>query len=742
MRKSFLSFLNNSIKNFGEAVINFFIFLPYFFSVATLTKTLFFPWRNLVVKKTTKGFSLGDWGNRFAFNLISRGIGFLMRLSIITFYFIFQALFMIVLPFAALLYFLLIPLAYVNYLFQQTEEERKENFKSIFIKNHLLKEENRTEVERWFEQYYLRHLKKTQWWHLNNLLSTPPLARDWAVGYTPTLDKYVTDLATGSYLHHLKNIVGRDREISEIELILSKNIEANVMIVGEEGVGKHTIVDALAKKIYLGKTNVLLIYKRILKLNMEKVLNESTDQKQRESFFEELLEEASKAKNVILFIDDIDKYISEESGIDLTTSIAKYGKTGHLQIIGITNPFAYEKFIVNNDKINRLFNKIDVFEVTKKEAIEILLESAFNFEDYHHMVVPYETIIETVDKSEFYLTYIPFPEKAVDLLDNACAFAKTQGSKVVSPENVDHVLTEKTHVPVTITSQMKEKLINLETILYKKIVEQKEAVNELSSSLRRSFLLIGKRKKPLASFLFLGPTGVGKTETAKAVADEFFGTSEEQKNLIRFDMSLYQSKSDIPKLIGDNRYAEPGLLSSAIRENPYGVLLLDEIEKADRDLLNIFLTVIDEGYFTDGAGKRVDCKNLIVIATSNAASDFIYKNNSMGNQKIIDYLVENRIFSPEFLNRFDGVIAYKPLSEKSLKIIANKMLQTIASDIKSLYKINIEVSEQTLSDLVKKGYDPRFGARNLERVIRDNIEDKISKIILKGKVNEKEIIRL
>ncbi|MDO8741660.1 MAG: AAA family ATPase [Candidatus Roizmanbacteria bacterium] len=300
----------------------------------------------------------------------------------------------------------------------------------------------------------------------------------------------------------------------------------------------------------------------------------------------------------------------------------------------------------------------------------------------------------------------------------------------------------KTHIPTTITKQMKEKLLNLETLLFSRIIQQDEAIKKLSSALRRSFLLIGKRKKPLTTFLLLGPTGVGKTETAKVIAQVFF--SDQQKYLLRFDMSEFQSKYDIPKLIGDS--TNPGFLTQTIREQSYGVLLLDEIEKADKDLINIFLTIIDEGYFVDGQGKRVDCKNLIIIATSNAGSDMLYKQSTvedtLRNNELINYLVEKRIFSPEFLNRFDGVITFQPLNKEAINILAKRIIDRITIDIYKLYKVKIIVSEKTLEAISQKGYDPRFGARNLERTIRDEIEDKAAKLIFENKAKPGETIRL
>jgi ATP-dependent Clp protease ATP-binding subunit ClpA len=725
MRKTFWQYYWESLHDFGEAIINVFIFLPYFFSVSVLLKTLFHPWKNLVTKKTYVGFSLSDWANRFAYNFISRLIGVVMRLSIILFYFIFQTLFMASLPFVALSFFIFAPFFYFSSILQKTTQEKKDIFKKEFIKSHLLDDENLEKVETWFEDYYEGHLKKTTWWKLQNLMSYPPLARDWAVGYTPILDKYATDLATSSYLHHIKNIVDREKEISEIEKILTKSSESNVIIVGEEGVGKHTIIDALAKKIYLGKTNTFLTYKRILKLNMEKILNEYVDQKQRENFFEDLLKEAEMAKNIIIFMENIDKYISSgDNKIDLTISLEKYSKTSFVQIIGMTTPNVYQDLLYVNEKIGRIFNKVDVYEVERGEAEKILLSSVSEFENHYKVIIPYETVKQLIEKSEFYLTSIPFPEKAVDLLDTACVSSQ---QKIITPKIIDQVLSEKTHVPTIITKQMKEKLLSLETLLYSQIVQQDEAIKKLSSALRRSFLLIGKRKKPLASFMFLGPTGVGKTETAKAISNIFFTDSSNtdspaifKNHLLRFDMSEFQSKYDISKLIGDK--TSSGLLTQAVREHSYGVLLLDEIEKADKNLINIFLTMIDEGYFVDGLGRKVDCKNLVIIATSNA------KNEDS--------------FAPEFLNRFDGIIQFESLSKQSLKILAKKIIERITVDILKIYKIKVFVSDRTVNDVSEKGFNPKYGARNLERTIRDEIEDKVAKAVLSEKVKQGGVINL
>ena len=287
MKNNFISFSKARLTDFYQATINLFMFFPYFFSIPSLTKSLFSPWKNLVSKEKTVGFSLDVWLSTFSFNVISSVMGFIMRSSIILFYFIFQAVLLLFLPFIFIIYMLLIPILYIEYLYQKTEVEQKEIARLNFVGARLLNQENYKTVASWFEDYYLMHIHKTNWWKRSNLFSIPPLARDWAVGFTPTLDQYGQDLTSSSYQNKTLNIVDREKEIDEIERALSKSQDASVIVVGEEGVGKHTVVVALAKKMYEGKTKSLLMYKRILWLNMEKVLNKESDLQKRENFFEE-----------------------------------------------------------------------------------------------------------------------------------------------------------------------------------------------------------------------------------------------------------------------------------------------------------------------------------------------------------------------------------------------------------------------------------------------------------------------
>ena len=309
--------------DFLEASGNFFIFLPYFFSVSTLLKTLFLPWKNLTVKKKSRAFSLNEYFNVFSFNLVSRTIGFIMRLSIVFFYLLVQAVYLMLLPFIFLIFLLLIPIILLMDSFSKDERQIKAELEKEFLSKHMLAEINKQAVLNWFEFYYQSYVVKRPWWKLKNLFSVPPLARDWAMGYTPLLDDYVEDLTSTSYQLKIRShIFGREKESALIERSLSQTEEANVVIVGTEGIGKHTILDAFARKMYEGRTNSQLAYKRLLRFNMEKILNKYTDDIKREEFFEELMQEAQSAKNVVIFIDNIERYISKTEGhIDLSTSI-------------------------------------------------------------------------------------------------------------------------------------------------------------------------------------------------------------------------------------------------------------------------------------------------------------------------------------------------------------------------------------------------------------------------------------
>ncbi len=738
-------FMKEKVTNFFSAIFNIFVFLPYYFSISRIVQTLFYPWKRLKAQKEIVGFSFNEWLSRISFNLISRGLGFVVRTFMLIFYLFILTVYMLSVPLIIIIFFILLPFIFFISKLKKSEKIKYLEQKKKFVLKHSLTKETYGSVEKWFDYLYQKWLGEKKWWKLKNLLSIPPLARDWSIGYTPTLDKYCIELTSPEYQSSERHIVGRIEEIKEIEQVLSKTKEANAIIVGEEGIGKHTIIDAFSKKIYEGRSNAFLNYKRVLKLNFESILKEFTDHKQRENFVEELFKEAVSAGNIILILSNFERYVSSAQGfVDLTIPIQKFAEKPSIQFIAITTPYLFEKFIYHHNQISQLFQKIDVKEISKKDAFKVLLEIALTFEKRYSITIPYETIEKTIDKSEFYITNIPFPEKAIALLDKTASRTYQNKKTIVTPDLIDYEISQTTHAPTIIDENTKKILLNLENLISTHVIGQSEAIYKLSSVVRRAFVLLGKRKKPLASFLFFGPTGVGKTETAKILTTTFF---KNENKLIRFDMSQYQSKEDISGLIGDIKNQTPGLMTKIIRENPFGVLLLDEIEKSNKELLNLFLTVLDEGYYTDGFGEKVDCKNLMIIATSNAASDYIFKNlteNTDENfqQRIIDYLIQKGYFSPEFLNRFDGVVMFKPLNKESIIKIAQKMIQDLASKYFESHNITLTVSQQVFKNIISNGFNQQFGARNLQREILNQVGGAIDKKIIDGtlKRGEKVII--
>jgi len=714
------------VRAFFEAEVNLFIFLTYFFSISNLLHTLLYPWKDITVEKKIRYFSLSDIFHRHLLNAFSSLLGLTMRLFLISFYFFALVILVIQIPFAIFVYVLLLPFLLLHDVIGETEKDKKNKISTSFVTHHLLDKKNSAIVSQWAELEYTRMFNKQDWWKLERLLSIPPLARDWAYGYTPTLDNYSEDLTHKDYQKVSRRFWGRQNEVRQLEENLLKENGGNIIIVGEQGVGKDTIIDALAKKIYFGQIDSSLRYKRLLKLNMEKILSEFTDQKQREEFLETLISEASQAKNVILFIEGIERYISSQ-WVDLSTSFLNLAKSQSIHLITTTTSHAYEKWVFPNEQIRKILYKLDVREVSADDAEHMLMLNASLYEKRCGLIIPYEAIHEIIQKSDFHISYIPFPEKAFDLLENVCVYTKLNSkTQIVDPASVDAILKEKTHREMNLSDDFKKKLIDLEKYLSQQVQGQPEAISKIVSALQRLYLLHNKRKKPLATFLLMGPTGVGKTLTAKVLATYLF---EKEDSLIRIDMSNYQSLTDIQKLVGSEEKGLPGLLTEKIREFPYGILLLDELEKAHPDLLNIFLTILDEGYYVDGYGTRVDCKNLIIIATTNAASD-IKQDNLIDEKVLIEELIKKNIFSPEFLNRFDEIISYKLFQKESLLDIARASGARIIKQIKSQYNISVFLTDEFLLKSIERGYNEKFGIRNLDKLIEKDIESRVAEQIL------------
>jgi ATP-dependent Clp protease ATP-binding subunit ClpC len=741
-------------KEIIRITVNFLIFIFHYFSIGLLFRTLFAHWKRIYLEKTVSGFIPSEWLNRLSFNVISRGIGFLVRVIII-FLGLIMEIFVLVLGMTVLGIWLVLPffslLLFTGWLLKKEEKVEKAGL-TRFLEKRLagilledVSEEDKKEITRWFERVQKEISREKRFWELENLLAIPGIGKDWAAGYTLHLDKYVIDLAAPKpYSSHL---VGRQREAKKLEESLASARKKGCLLVGEPGVGKQTIVENFAKKSREGKTLPQLERKRVLLLDLTSVIGETKTKDEAKKRVLELLREAGQAGNVILVIENFDRLVtSQEGGIDFTGVFVQAIEETGLLMIGLTTPDNFQKFIFPNKKILEYLEKIEVSSPTKAEALEILENILPYFEKRAGVTVTFPALKEIINQSDRWVIEIPFPEKAIALLDDSLVYAQTNLKvKNLKPEHVRAVLADKTKIPLKdLSDEERKRLQSLEEVLHQRVVNQDVAIKEIAKALRRKKTGVAPGKRPIGTFLFLGPTGVGKTETAKALAEVLFGSDEK---MIRLDMASFKEAEASERMIGSFEQKEPGILTSAVRQRPYSVLLLDEIEKASISVQNLFLTAIDEGYLTDAFGKKTNFENLLIIGTSNAGAEYIRERLEEGMKmedlapKLVDFVLRQNLFSPEFLNRFDAVVVYRPLGHQELIQIARLMLNKLNQRLASK-KISLEITDRLVEKLAELGFDPAFGARPMRRVIADKIEDVIAKKLLAGEIKQGDKVKI
>lgn len=621
-----------------------------------------------------------------------------------------------------------------------------ENYKPFadFLSQNGLKSEDVYQTALWYERTYEKQ-DPPLIFDLTRIKNLQGIGHNWTYGYTVELDKFSADLT--HKIPAFPVLLHRDNELNSLQRILLKTEGNNPIIVGEPGVARHLLAEILGYRIISGYTYPSLAHKRILSLNMPAIVSAKPTILEVKGLIEELLEEANQAGNVILCIDEIDKYLSEGNGrVDLSDVIAKFAESS-IGLIGITMPEAYHKFIKTNSILSPLFEKVDILPLDSAKTIDVLEFSISPvLEKKYHLSITYPAILKTVQDADRYISSDPFPSKAIELLDEACVNIVTVKKKyILEAPDIDEFLSEKMQMPLgDLQKQEAEKLSHLENLLHEKIINQEEAVRVIASSLRRARLSVGNPNKPIGSFLFLGPTGVGKTETAKALASVYFGSEDK---LARFDMSQYQKGEGLERLIGSSTQGTSGELTSKLADLPFSILLLDEFEKSQRDIYNLFLTLLDEGYITDSNGKKVSAKNNIIIATSNAGAEFIREKINAGINKedlqkeLIEYVQTEKIFSPELLNRFDAVVVFTPLSEGHLREVARLMLADLNNRLKPK-EISVDINPDLVRKIAALGFDPQFGARAMRRAITEKIEDQVAQKILSGSVQKGEQIKI
>ena len=608
--------------------------------------------------------------------------------------------------------------------------------KEVLIKNNL-KSEDIENLSWWLSVLRERREKLRKFWSKENLMRKGSLAKDWAAGYTITLDKYAIDWTGIIKKRGFEEIIGHKEALAQAERILARSEINNVLLVGDPGTGRKSIIQDLASRILYGQSLPELNYKRVVELDLISLLSETTNIEEVEIILDKIFNEVIVAGNIVLVIDEFHNYVGQAQrpgALDISGPISSFLYLPAFQIIAITSFAGLHKNIEQNPSILSLFEKVEVSEISEKETILILENLAPSFEQKYKKFITYPALRDIISHSAKYLPTIPFPKKAVDLLDELMVYVSySTKSNTVLPGHVAKLISEKVQMPVgEIETKEKEILLNLETLIHQRIINQEEAVDEVSAAMRRARAEITIRKGPIGTFLFLGPTGVGKTETSKALAEIYFGF---ETRMIRLDMSEFQSPDDVPRLIGSA--GEEGLLTTPVRENPFSLLLLDEIEKAHPNILNLFLQVLDEGHITDGLGRKVSFSNTIIIATSNAGYQIILEalktkaEWSGVKEKLLDYLFAQGIFRPEFINRFDAVVVFRSLSYENLFDIADLMFSKLKKNL-AQQDIEFIITQPLKEKIVQLGYNPIFGAREMRRVIQDKVEDPLAEALLRG----------
>ena len=638
-----------------------------------------------------------------------------------------------------------------------------------------------------------------------------------------TLQEFTRDLTSDARNHRLDPVIGRDNEIQRVIQILSRRTKNNPCLIGEPGVGKTAIAEGLAAKISAGDVPEELLDKRILSLDLSGMVAGTKYRGEFEERIKKLLEEVKKSGDVILFIDELHTIVgagSAEGAVDAANIIKPALGRGEIRVIGATTLNEYRRYIEKDAALERRFQPVQVGEPTQEASLEILKGLRERYELHHKLKITDEALEAAVNLSARYINDRYLPDKAIDLMDEAASRVRMEEEepseelksleekigalsrdkdaaiarqdfetaaklrdiekeyrsqaemerenrrkncrthRPVNAEDIAAVVSGWTGIPVTrLTEDEGERLLHMEETLHKRVVGQEEAVHAVARAIRRGRVGLKDPRRPTGSFLFLGPTGVGKTELCKSLAEVMFG---DENAMIRIDMSEYMERHAVSRLIGSPPgyvgHEEGGQLTEKVRRRPYSVVLFDEIEKAHEDVWNVLLQILDDGRVTDSQGRTVDFKNTVIVMTSNlgaksltaagsrlgfAAEQAAEKDAESKFQRAKETVLGElrQTFRPEFLNRIDEIIVFCALTEEDIREVARRMLRTVSARMEAM-GIRLEASEEAVAELAKEGFDPKYGARPLRRAIQSRVEDAVAERMLEGALREGDAAKL
>lgn len=618
--------------------------------------------------------------------------------------------------------------------------EQDKDFANFLLSQEITKEELQGSAE-WVERAEIAARKLERWWSRDELGRIEGLGKDFAYGVAFMLEKYGNPMVKDP-MYKVAEATKReeDDEVEAMETALCKAKEANVLLIGKDIVQATLSVARLTAKIRSGKALPPIEYKHIYKLDPNAIIAAKKTKPEIEAEVRKVFQQAHDAGNIILLLENLPAIIksAEIAGIDFVEIIRPFLLSPSLQVIATSEEDAAHGNVERSTAVMQFFEVVRMHDMDDAGVLSILEQTAIKEEGKHGVLVTYPALVATVKSAERYFPDGVMPDKAIDLLEEAIPYAAEHGTDRLTDALILEMVEGKTGVPLgKAEGQEKDKLINLESILHERVIGQDSAVTSIAKAMRRARSGIGNPNRPLGSFLFLGPTGVGKTETAKALA---FAMFNDEEAMLRLDMSEYSGPDAVERLIGSFDGGAAGVLSSMLREKQYGVLLLDEFEKSQQKVHDLFLQVLDEGQFSDVNGKKINARNLVIIATSNAAADLIFKMNEQGidpatqDDSIINAIVERGIYRPELLNRFDGTIVFHPLSTDNIAKIARIKLMGLAKRL--IEKgITLAITDELVAIAAKEGFDQKFGARPMNRFIQEHVEQAVADKMLAGTVS-------
>ena len=590
----------------------------------------------------------------------------------------------------------------------------------------------------WVERIIKKKQQQQRFWGKVALGAAPTFGSEFAYGAAYALGRYSTDLSRRATVGGQFRFVYGKEEITQLEIVLARSKEANALLVGEDGTGTMDVVLDFARDIMNGYTNPALLHKRVMAFETKSFVAGMRTKQELETGLIKVLNDAVKAGNIILVIEDLPGFIqgAQSLGAEIIGILDPYLSGSALQVIVTADNARFHSMLQPNNALMRHFEQVLLNEPAEVSLIRILQDVAEDAERKNRIFFTYPAITEIIRSAQQYFSDGVMPDKAIDLLVELTPAILARGGHLVKKLDVLTFIRAKTNIPVgEIDADERDRLMHLEQLMKELVVGQEQALDVIADAMRRSRAGVRNMNRPIGSFLFLGPTGVGKTETAKALATVFFG---DEKAMSRLDMTEYQGEDGLARMIGGED-GTTGTLAVMLKEHPYGVVLLDEFEKSNPKVLDVFLQVLDEGIFHDAKGRKVNARNTIFIATSNAGAKEIREAMVGGaelesvKKSIIDQIIASGKLKPELFNRFDGIILFHALTIDDYTKIAGLMLEKLRRRLRE-QNINLVVNDALIAAVLKEGVDPEFGARPMARAVQDLVEKKVAEKIISGSI--------